>query len=71
MPKYDHKEDAKKEEEEKKVASKKGKKKKKKKPSGPAGIGYTSGAGKIWDVNAYLKNKEAKNQQIIKLLEVL
>lgn len=26
-----------------------------------AGIGYTSSVGKVWDVNAYLKNKDAKN----------
>ena len=43
---------------------------KKKKPAAQ-GIGYTAGVGKVWDVNAYLKNKEAKNQQIIKIIEVI
>ena len=34
----------------------------KKKPKPGGGIGYTTQNGKGWDVNAYLKNKEAKNQ---------
>ena len=43
-----------------------------KKKSGAAkGVGYTAEIGKTWDVNAYLKNKEAKNQQIVKLIEVM
>ena len=46
-------------------------KEKKSAAAGGAGIGYSTGVGKIWDVNAYLKDKEAKNQQIIKLIEIL
>lgn len=48
-------------------------KKKGKQPSNKAGggIGYTSGFGKTWDVNAYLKNQKAKNDQVIKLIEVM
>ena len=54
------------------VSKKPSKSKKKKKCGGKlAGVGYTSNVGKTWDVNAYLKNKQAKNEQIIKLLEVL
>ena len=71
MPKYSGKED---EKEEKKLANvgkgKKGKKGKKAKKGG-AGIGYSTNVGKTWDVNAYLKDKEAKNQQIIKMIEVM
>jgi len=44
---------------------------KKKKKKGFGGIGYTSNNGKTWDVNAYLKNKKAKNEQQIKLIGVL
>ena len=43
----------------------------KKKKVKVTGVGYSTGVGVIWDVNSYLKNKEEKHSQIIKLVDNL
>jgi len=35
------------------------------------GVGYTTGVGKTWNVNQYIKNKKIKNEQIAYLIEIL
>lgn len=35
------------------------------------GVGYTTGVGTSWNVNEYLKSKEAKNGQITNIVKIL
>lgn len=35
------------------------------------GVGYTTGVGKTWNVNQYIKNKKVKNEQIAYLIDIL
>lgn len=35
------------------------------------GVGYSTGIGKIWNVNKYLKTKETKNTQITEIVVIL
>lgn len=35
------------------------------------GVGYTTGVGKTWNVNQYMKNKKVKNEQIAYLIDIL
>lgn len=35
------------------------------------GVGYTTGIGKIWNVQKYLKNKETKNTQITEIIGII
>lgn len=35
------------------------------------GVGYTTGVGEIWDVNAYLKLKETKNASLLRVFRII
>ena len=35
------------------------------------GVGYAAGVGEQWDLDAYLKDKGAKNKQVIKLVDIM
>jgi hypothetical protein len=35
------------------------------------GVGYTTGVGEIWDVNAYLKMKETKNASLLRVFRII
>ena len=37
----------------------------------PKGVGYSTGVGQTWDVNAYLKSKQAKNSQVIRIIDII
>jgi hypothetical protein len=41
------------------------------KPVEKKGVGYTTGNGKVWDVDEYLAQVEAKNHQISKIIGIV